>query len=89
MLSDEVLELGSRIFFGVLGLAIIYVVYRLISDALHQYHMGAVYDLEQKEKAVQKANRALSDAELVKQANEGKTIPDNEVRQKAKEWLSK
>lgn len=27
--------------------------------------------------------------ESVKQANEGKTIPDNAVRQKAKEWLSK
>jgi len=27
--------------------------------------------------------------ESVKQANEGKTISDNEVRQKAKEWLSK
>ena len=27
--------------------------------------------------------------ESVKQANEGNTIPDHEVRQKAKEWLSK
>ncbi|NOT50838.1 MAG: hypothetical protein HOP10_06140 [Chitinophagaceae bacterium] len=27
--------------------------------------------------------------ESVKQADEGKTIPDDEVRQKAKEWLSK
>jgi len=27
--------------------------------------------------------------ESVKQADEGKTIPDNDVRQKAKEWLSK
>lgn len=27
--------------------------------------------------------------ESVEQANDGKTIPDDEVKQKAKEWLSK
>lgn len=62
-------ETWVRIFYGVLALAILYGVFRVVKEAVDQYRRGAIYDLEQKEKAAQDANHKLSDAELVDQAN--------------------
>jgi hypothetical protein len=63
-------DLIIRGMFLLIAVGIVWLIIGAIRDAVHQYRMGAVYELEQKEKAIQEANRKLSADKLIKQSNE-------------------